>query len=130
MILFFSISSFIHWKNLQKDLSPLVIVANQELTVFILGLIFVFLKNNKIKHLIEMKHQIKSIFIMALIIFMALNFSFFGLKITNPLISSMISLSGPFITMFLGVLFFKEPITKLDLFSIFLISLGILRLSN
>ena len=45
MILFFSISSFIHWKNLQKDLSPLVIVANQELTVFILGLIFVFLKN-------------------------------------------------------------------------------------
>mgnify|MGYP000748803099 CR=1 FL=1 len=51
---------------------------------------------------------------MALIIFMALNFSFFGLKITNPLISSMISLSGPFITMFLGVLFFKEPITKLE----------------
>jgi drug/metabolite transporter (DMT)-like permease len=63
---------------------------------------------------------------MAIIILSALICSFFGLKITNPLLSSVASLSGPITTIFLGYIILKEKIRFLDVVAIILIIIGIL----
>jgi drug/metabolite transporter (DMT)-like permease len=63
---------------------------------------------------------------MAVIILSALICSFFGLKITNPLLSSVASLSGPITTIFLGFLIFKEKVGYLDIIAIIFIIMGIL----
>lgn len=44
MVLCFTISSLIHWKNLTKEIEPVFIIANQELLVFIVGFSFLGLK--------------------------------------------------------------------------------------
>ena len=61
---------------------------------------------------------------MALIIFLAILFGFMGLKITNPLISSLLSLSVPIITILFGKIFFKENLNSNILVSLLLISIG------
>ncbi len=61
---------------------------------------------------------------MALIIFLALLFSFLGLKQTNPIISSLLFLASPLTTIFMNVMIFKESLSKHNIFALFLMSVG------
>jgi uncharacterized membrane protein len=124
MTLFFSTSSLIHWKNLASEVPPLVLISNQELTVFITAL-FLILSSHSFS---QIKTGIESIFkkviVMALLIFLALLFSFLGLKVTNPMISSLLFLSNPLLTIVFAAIFFKEKITIYTIIALIFISIG------
>jgi len=120
----FGISSLIHWKNLDTKVPAILIISNQELVVFITAL---FITSTTIKRP-ELKFQLKKYFpnalLMALIIFLALLFSFLGLQITNPLISSILFLATPLLTIAFGTLFFKEKMSFFNIVAIVIIAIG------
>lgn len=123
MTISFSISSIIHWKNLVISVPPLVILSNQELIVFITS--FLLLMYTKQKIIFNAyKSYFSKIILMAFIIFLALFFSFMGLKQTNPIISSLLFLGSPITTIILNIIFFKETLTKQNIFAILLMSVG------
>jgi hypothetical protein len=120
----FSISGLIHWKNLNSNTPPLLIISIQEFVVLICSLVIsfwnykiVFINKNIKKYFIK-------VIIMAAIIFFALLFSFLGLKITNPIISSVLFLSNPLVTILLAALIIKEKITLKSSIAIIIISIG------
>ena len=61
---------------------------------------------------------------MALIIFLALLFSFLGLKITNPIVSSVLFLASPLTTILLSTLIFREKLTLKNGMAILIIATG------
>ena len=124
MIFSFSISSIIHWKNLIREIPSLAIISNQEMVVFTITFIcLLFIKKPQLQFTIYKKHFFKVV-VMALIIFLALLFSFLGLKQTNPIISSLLFLASPLTTIFMNVMFFKESLSKHNIFALFLMSVG------
>jgi drug/metabolite transporter (DMT)-like permease len=98
MTLSFGIASLIHWKNLEGDVPAIFILSNQEATVFLISSVLVWMKKTSIPVVENLKQYFPKVFLMASIIFLALLFSFMGLKITNPVISSIIFLSTPLLT--------------------------------
>ena len=123
MTISFSISSIIHWKNLVISVPPLVILSNQELIVFITSLLLLMFSKQKIIFN-AYKSYFSKVILMAFIIFLALFFSFIGLKQTNPIISSLLFLGSPITTIILNIIFFKETLTKQNIFAILLMSVG------
>ena len=124
MTISFSISSIIHWKNLVISVPPLVILSNQELIVFITS--FLLLMYTKQKIIFNAyKSYFSKIILMAFIIFLALFFSFMGLKQTHPIISILLFLGSPITTIILNIIFFKETLTKQNIFAILLMSVGV-----
>ncbi len=126
MALFFSSSGLLHWYNLKAFIPVIASVLTQESTVFLIGIsMFLFQPKKLIIEIVRNSiNKIKLVFIMALIIFLAILFGFMGLKITNPLISSLLSLSVPIITILFGKIFFKENLNSNILVSLLLISIG------
>ncbi|PQJ74764.1 EamA family transporter [Polaribacter gangjinensis] len=124
MILCFTISSLIHWKNLTKEIEPIFIIANQEFLVFIVGLSVTMNQYKKVDLLKLLKSRFKNTIIMSIVILCALLFSFLGLKITNPLISGLFFLASPLTTILFSSLFFKETISLKNSLSITIISIG------
>lgn len=124
MTVFFGVSSLIHWKNLGSDVPPLLIISNQELVVFVSALVVYFStsKNNHIGGLIS--SHLYSVLQMALVIFFALYFSFLGLGATNPVVSSILFLATPLLTILFGALFFKERISSVNIATIAIIAVG------
>ena len=61
---------------------------------------------------------------MAFIIFLALWSSFLGLKVTNPIISSVLFLSNPIVTILLAAIILKEKLTLKSIISIVIIAIG------
>jgi len=125
MILFFSASSIVHWKNLKSGISPIFSITLQEMIVLFIGL-FSLLHTRKtiaMKKYLNLKSLFYSV-LMAIIIFIALLFSFLGLKITNPYISSILSLIVPLLTILFGALFFKEKMSLSALTALLVISFG------
>ena len=125
MILFFSASSIVHWKNLSTGASPLFTVALQEMIVFALGVFAAVLLGQKLRITEYLNFKfIGSCTIMAFVVFGALVFGFLGLKITDPYLNSLLSLTVPVLTILFGVLFFKEKLNSTLLVSLSCISLG------
>ena len=126
MALFFSSSGLLHWYNLKASIPVIASVLTQESTVFLIGIsMFLFQPKKLIIEIVRNSiNKIKLVFVMALIIFLAILFGFMGLKITNPLISSLLSLSVPIITILFGKIFFKENLNSNILVSLLLISIG------
>lgn len=124
MTLSFSISSLIHWKNLNTKVPALYIISNQELVVFIFALFILIRKSNLPEIKLGIKKYFTKTLIMATIIFFALLFSFLGLQVTNPLISSVLFLAIPLLTIVFGKLFFKEKMNLYNLIAVVLIALG------
>lgn len=124
MTLCFAISSLIHWKNLTSEIAPIFIIANQELIVFMVGLIFTLqhYQKNEIVNLI--KKRFNSIIMMSAVILAAILCSFLGLKITNPLISGLVFLASPLTTILFSSFFFKEHVSIKNWTSIIIISIG------
>lgn len=120
----FSISSIIHWKNLFKEIPPLVIISNQEMVVFITTVIGLLVTDKtQMKFSLYKKHFFKVV-AMAFVIFLALLFSFLGLKQTNPIVSSLLFLASPLTTIVMNIVFFKEHLSKHNIVALFLMSVG------
>lgn len=120
----FGISSLIHWKNLGTKVPAILIISNQELVVFITAscISLTTLKLSEIKTNI-VEHTSNAIG-MALIIFLALFFSFSGLQVTNPLFSSILFLATPLLTIVFGALFFREKMSLINIIAILIIAIG------
>ena len=114
MALFFSFSGLMHWYNLKVSIPVMASLLIQEGTVFVFGITFFLLQPQKV--IIEVirnsTNKIILVVFMSIIIFLAVWFGFMGLKITNPIISSLLSLAVPIITIFFGNLFLKEKINS------------------
>lgn len=120
----YSFSAILHWKNLNLDFSPLLIITNQESIVFLVGLFFTF-KKSKIRSIkIELKTYFKKIAFMSIVVFFAILFSFLGLKQTNPIIVSLLFLAAPLATILFSTFFFKEKLSKKNIVFIIIILLG------
>ena len=126
MALFFSFSGLMHWYNLKVSIPVMASLLIQEGTVFVFGITFFLLQPQKV--IIEVirnsTNKIILVVFMSIIIFLAVWFGFMGLKITNPIISSLLSLAVPIITIFFGNLFLKEKINSTILYSFILILIG------
>jgi drug/metabolite transporter (DMT)-like permease len=124
MTVSFCVSSILHWKNLEKDIPALVIVTNQEFIVFITTTLFFLLKNKKTISFEPYKKHFLNVILMAGVIFLALLFSFLGLKLTNPLISSLLFLASPLTTIVMNLIFFKEKLSVHNSIALVLLGAG------
>jgi drug/metabolite transporter (DMT)-like permease len=124
MTVSFCVSSILHWKNLAKEIPALVIVSNQELVVFITTTLIFLLKNKKTISFEPYKKHFLNVILMAGVIFLALLFSFLGLKLTNPLISSLVFLASPLTTIVMNLVFFKEKLTLHNTIALVLLGAG------
>ena len=120
----FGVSSLIHWKNLDSKVPPIFIISNQELVVFIIATCISLTKIKIPKIKTDIKVYFFTALLMASIIFLALLYSFLGLQITNPLISSILFLATPLLTIVLGSLFFKEKMSYFNIVAILIIAVG------
>lgn len=126
MVFCFSYSSIVHWKNLTTSISPIIIVANQEVIVFFVSSVLLYYKYpNEIK-LENYTTNFKKIAIMSAVIIIALYFNFKGIKVTDPLINGLLFLASPLTTIAFAALFFKEKINSKNIIAIFLICIGAL----
>ena len=124
MTVSFCISSILHWKNLAKEIPALVIVSNQELVVFITTSLIFLLKNKKTISFEPYKKHFLNVILMAGVIFLAVLFSFLGLKLTNPLISSLVFLASPLTTIVMNLVFFKEKLSVHNSIALVLLGAG------
>jgi drug/metabolite transporter (DMT)-like permease len=124
MTLLFSTSSLIHWKNLASEVPALVLISNQEFVVFITALLLIVKTQTYSQIKLEVRLNLKKVIVMASLIFSALLFSFLGLKVTNPLISSLLFLSNPLLTIVFAAIFFKEKINLYTILALIFISSG------
>lgn len=124
MTMSFSVSSLVHWKNLKSDILPLLIISNQEIVVFITAFVLTIFKSKTIKIKEVCKNYFLRVILMAFIIFLALLFSFLGLKITNPVVSSVLFLASPLTTILLSTLIFREQLTLKNGMAILIIATG------
>lgn len=108
----YSSSAIFHWKNLDLNFSPLLIIANQESIVFFVGLLFTFKKANISAIKTDLRIYFKKIIIISTVVFFAILFSFLGLKETNPIVSSLLFLAAPLTTILFSAFFFKEKFSK------------------
>ena len=120
----YSFSAILHWKNLNLNFSPLLIIANQESIVFFVGLLFTFKKANISAIKTDLRIYFKRIIIMSTVIFFAILFSLLGLKQTNPIVSSLLFLAAPLTTILFSAFFFKEKFSKKNIVFIIIILLG------
>ena len=120
----YSSSAIFHWKNLNLNFSPLLIIANQESIVFFVGLLFTFKKANISAITTDLRIYFKKIIIMSTVVFFAILFSFLGLKQTNPIVSSLLFLAAPLTTILFSAFFFKEKFSKKNIVFMIIILLG------
>jgi drug/metabolite transporter (DMT)-like permease len=120
----FSCSAILHWKNLTLNFSPLLIIANQESIVFLLGLFLTVKNGNSGVFKSNLKIYFKKIVVMSTVVFFAILCSFLGLKQTSPIISSLLFLAAPLTTILFSKLFFKEKISFKNIIFITIILVG------
>lgn len=120
----FSLSAILHWRNLKLDFSPLLIIANQEFFVFLIGFGVTLMQGKRELNKNLFKKYFKIVALMSTVIFLALLFNFLGLKDTNPIITSVLFLSVPLTTIIFGAIFFKEKLSAKNLIFITIILIG------
>ena len=124
MTLSFCISSVIHWGNLMGEIHPVLIAANQECFVFLFSTIgFILFKKEEVNIKVY-RTYFKNIIIMSVVILFAVIFSFLGVKETNPIVSSLLFLASPILTILMSSFYFKEKIAKSNKIAILLIAIG------
>jgi drug/metabolite transporter (DMT)-like permease len=73
----------------------------------------------------QIKKVVNPVVLMSVIIFAAVWTGFLGLQYTNPLISALISLVTPILTILFGVLFYKDKWSYFSLLALLLIISGV-----
>jgi len=127
MSFFFAGSLLLHWYILKQKVPAILSVTIQEIVVFIIVLIIFKFQTSLALHQIyhQTQKMLKPVAFMAVVIFLAIWTSFLGLQYTNPLISSLISLITPILTIVFGVFLYKDQWNYLTLLSLCLISVGV-----
>lgn len=127
MSFFFAASLLLHWYNLKQDVPAILSVTFQEIVVFFIVLIIFKFQTSLASDQIypQIQKILKPVAFMAVVIFLAIWTSFLGLQYTNPLISSLISLITPILTIVFGVLLYKDQWNYLTFLSLFLITVGV-----
>lgn len=120
----FSLSAILHWRNLVLDFSPLLIIANQEFFVFLVGLVILLKQGKKELNKNQLKTYFKIVVLMSTVIFLSLLFNFLGLKDTNPIVSSILFLAIPLAIIMFSTFFFKEKLFAKNLIFIIIIAIG------
>ena len=119
MTLCFSVSGIMQWYNL-KTYDIAFLVVHQEVEVLIVaGIIMRYLKQPILSFF-----KFDYILLMASIVTIAIIAGMYGLKMTNPFISSIVSLTTPMLTMVLAVLVLKEHFKWYYVSSMFMVILG------
>ena len=119
MTLCFSVSGIMQWYNL-KTYDVVFLVVHQEIEVLIVaGILIRFLKQPILAFF-----KFDYILVMVPIVAIAIVAGMYGLKITNPFISSIISLTTPILTIILAVIVLKEHFKWYYVSSMFLVILG------
>jgi len=119
MTLCFSVSGIMQWYNL-KTYDVVFLVVHQEIEVLIVaGILIRFLKQPILAFF-----KFDYILVMVPIIAIAIVAGMYGLKVTNPFISSIISLTTPILTITLAVIVLKERFKWYYVSSLFMIILG------
>ena len=132
MTLCFGTAAILNWENLNQKIPVILIIANQEVLVFICGIVLLFLQRRRRRRRRNSSIQLLSIFqkyfyrvlLMSIVILLGLFFSFLGLEITNPIISGVLFLASPLTTILFSAYFFKENIKVTDWIAIGVISFG------
>jgi drug/metabolite transporter (DMT)-like permease len=124
MTLSFSSGSIIQWENLTADISPLLIIANQELMVLFLGIVLVLRQRKNMDVIGQSKIFFKPVVLMSIVILLASFLGLLGLKITDPFKSSLLYLALPLTTILFSFIFFKEKLIWKNIVAIVLIALG------
>ena len=127
MSFFFAGSSLLHWYNLKQAIPAIISVTIQELVVFLSVVVLVLSKPSLVpqKGYFHFKKIVIPIVLMSVIIFAAVWTGFLGLQYTNPLISALISLVTPILTILFGVLFYKDKWSYFSLLALLLIISGV-----
>ena len=127
MSIFFAGSIVMHWYGLNKDIPVIFSLSIQEAVVFLSSITIVIISPSF--SLVKLRYELKKIsttvILMATVIFAAIWTGFSGLKFTDPLISSLISLLTPILTILFGVIFYKDKWNYLTILYFLLISSGI-----
>jgi len=127
MSIFFAGSIVMHWYGLNKDIPVIFSLSIQEAVVFLSSITIVIISPSF--SLVKLRYELKKIsttvILMATVIFAAIWTGFSGLKFTDPLISSLISLLTPILTILFGVIFYKDKWNYLTILCFLLISSGI-----
>jgi len=124
MTISFSLSSIIHWKNLSSDISPSLIISNQEMIVLFISTLGVMIRGEKDYYIQKFNKHFKSTFFMAIILVLALFFSLIGLEKTNPLTMSLLVLISPILTLILNSILLKDRISSACILSVIFILFG------
>lgn len=128
MTLCFGTAAILNWENLNQKIPVILIIANQEVLVFICGIVLLFLERRKRRSSIQLLSIFQKYFyrvlLMSIVILLGLFFSFLGLEITNPIISGVLFLASPLTTILFSAYFFKENIKVTDWIAIGVISFG------
>jgi len=128
MTLCFGTAAILNWENLNQKIPVILIIANQEVLVFICGIFLLFLERIKRRSSIQLLSIFQKYFyrvlLMSIVILLGLFFSFLGLEITNPIISGVLFLASPLTTILFSAYFFKEKIKVTDWIAIGVISFG------
>ena len=124
MTLSFSSGSIIQWENITADISPLLIIANQELMVLFLGIVLVLRQRKNMDVIGQSKIFFKPVVLMSIVILLASFLGLLGLKITDPFKSSLLYLALPLTTILFSFIFFKEKLIWKNIVAIVLIALG------
>jgi drug/metabolite transporter (DMT)-like permease len=124
MTLCFSVSGIMQWYNL-KTYDVVFLAVHQEIEVLIIaGILIRYLKQPVLTFF-----KFDYIMLMALIVAIAIIAGMYGLKTTNPFISSIVSLTTPILTMILAVIVLKERFKWYYVTSMFMVILGAWMLS-
>ncbi len=129
MTLCFGTAAILNWENLNQKIPVIFIIANQEVLVFICGIVLLFLQRKRrrrssIQLLSIFQKYFYRVLLMSIVILLGLFFSFLGLEITNPIISGVLFLASPLTTILFSAYFFKEKIKVTDWIAIGVISFG------
>ena len=132
MTLCFGSAAILNWENLNQKIPIILIIANQEILVFICGIVLLFLQTRRRRRRRRSSIQLLSIFqkyfyrvlLMSIVILLGLFFSFLGLEITNPMISGVLFLASPLTTILFSAYFFRETIKVTDWIAIGVIAFG------
>ena len=128
MTLCFGSAAILNWENLNQKIPIILIIANQEILVFICGIVLLFLERRKRRSSIQLLSIFQKYFyrvlLMSIVILLGLFFSFLGLEITNPMISGVLFLASPLTTILFSAYFFRETIKVTDWIAIGVIAFG------
>ena len=119
MTLFFSVSGIMQWYNL-KTYDVVFLAVHQEIQVVIVAVLII----RYLKQPILTFFKFDYILLMVPIVAIAIIAGMWGLKTTNPFISSIVSLTAPIITMILAIVALKERFKWHYVSTLFIVILG------